>query len=105
MRLATGVTMRCPRIAPTEALVYEDYVIPPGVSNEQALAYLTIIANICSQTVISQINYFVMMDPRIFPKPSVFDPERWLRAAAEGEHLERYLVNFSKGSRNCIGLK
>ncbi|CAI7605546.1 unnamed protein product [Penicillium pancosmium] len=87
MRLATGVTMRCPRIAPTEALVYEDYVIPPG-----------------SQTVISQINYFVMMDPIIFPKPHVFDPERWLRAAAEGEHLERYLVNFSKGSRNCIGL-
>jgi hypothetical protein len=32
MRLATGVTMRCPRIAPTEALVYEDHVIPPGVS-------------------------------------------------------------------------
>lgn len=32
MRLSTGVTMRCPRVAPTEALVYEDYVIPAGVS-------------------------------------------------------------------------
>ncbi len=43
MRLATGVTMRCPRIAPTEALVYEDYVIPPGVSIDQALAHLAIL--------------------------------------------------------------
>lgn len=31
MRLATGVTMRCPRIAPSETLVYGDYTIPPGV--------------------------------------------------------------------------
>ncbi|KAJ5599862.1 cytochrome P450 [Penicillium hetheringtonii] len=85
MRLATGVTMRCPRIAPSETLVYGDYTIPPG-------------------TTMSQINYFVLMDPTIFPNPHVFDPERWIHAASEGHHLERYLVNFSKGSRNCIGL-
>lgn len=31
MRLAIGVTMRCPRMAPSETLVYGDYTIPPGV--------------------------------------------------------------------------
>lgn len=58
-----------------------------------------------SQTLISQTNYFVLMDPYIFPDPHVFDPERWTRAAAKGERLDRYLVNFSKGSRNCLGMK
>ncbi|KAJ5663377.1 hypothetical protein N7507_004108 [Penicillium longicatenatum] len=55
-------------------------------------------------TLISQTNYFVLMDPEIFPDPHAFDPERWMRAAAKGEPLQRYLVNFSKGSRNCLGM-
>lgn len=45
------------------------------------------------------------MDPSIFPDPHTFDPERWTRAAAKGERLDRYLVNFSKGSRICLGMK
>ncbi|OOQ91241.1 Trichodiene oxygenase [Penicillium brasilianum] len=85
LRLSTGIASRSPRVAPTEALVYKDYTIPPG-------------------TLISQTNYFVLMDPNIFPDPHVFDPERWTRAAAKGERLDRYLVNFSKGSRNCLGM-
>ncbi|KAJ5087802.1 hypothetical protein N7456_011418 [Penicillium angulare] len=85
LRLATGIAMRSPRVAPTETLIYGDHVIPPGTS-------------------MSQHNYFVLMDPEIFSEPHVFDPERWLRAATKGEHLERYLVTFSKGSRNCLGM-
>lgn len=46
-----------------------------------------------------------MNDPRIFPDPEVFEPERWMRAKAKGERLDRYLVNFSRGSRICLGLK
>lgn len=45
------------------------------------------------------------MDPEIFPDPHAFDPERWVRAAAKGEPLQRYLVNFSKGSRICLGMQ
>lgn len=45
------------------------------------------------------------MDPEIFPDPHAFDPERWMRAAAKGEPLQRYLVNFSKGSRICLGMQ
>ncbi|KAL5364358.1 cytochrome P450 [Aspergillus floccosus] len=85
LRLSTGIASRSPRIAPTEALEYKGYVIPP-------------------RTLVSETNYFVLMDPNIFPEPHAFDPERWMRAAAKGERLDRYLVNFSKGSRICLGM-
>ncbi|KAL4897326.1 cytochrome P450 [Aspergillus ambiguus] len=85
LRLSTGISSRSPRIAPAEALVYKGYVIPPG-------------------TLVSETNYFILMDPNIFPDPHAFDPERWMRAAAKGERLDRYLVNFSKGSRICLGM-
>ncbi|GFF31299.1 trichodiene oxygenase [Aspergillus udagawae] len=85
LRLSTGIANRSARVAPTEALVYKGYTIPPG-------------------TPVSETNYFVLMDPEIFPDPHAFDPERWMRAAAKGQRLDRYLVNFSKGSRMCVGL-
>ncbi|ODM14270.1 hypothetical protein SI65_10325 [Aspergillus cristatus] len=85
LRLSTGFSSRSPRIAPTETLVYKDYTIPPG-------------------TPVSQINNFILMNPDIFPDPHAFDPERWIRAAASGERLDRYLVIFSRGSRICQGL-
>ncbi|KAJ5317857.1 hypothetical protein N7508_002365 [Penicillium antarcticum] len=85
LRLSTGIASRSPRIAPTEALLYKDYTIPPG-------------------TRVSQTNYFVLTDPEIFPDPHAFDPDRWLRAAAKGERLDRFMVQFSKGTRNCLGM-
>jgi cytochrome P450 len=45
------------------------------------------------------------MHPEVFPNPEEFDPERWSRAAAKGTRLDKYLVNFSKGTRMCVGLK
>jgi cytochrome P450 len=45
------------------------------------------------------------MDPNIFPDPETFDPDRWTRAAADGENLEKFLVSFGKGTRNCVGMK
>ncbi|KAJ6070453.1 hypothetical protein N7467_011772 [Penicillium canescens] len=85
LRVSTGIASRSPRVAPTEALVYKNYTIPPG-------------------TRVSETNYFVLTDPEIFPDPHVFDPERWLRAAAKGERLDRYMVNFGKGTRICVGM-
>jgi len=57
------------------------------------------------QTPVSQSNYFVHMDPALFPEPSKFEPERWVRAAENGEYLSRYIVSFTKGSRQCLGMK
>ncbi|KAJ6185655.1 hypothetical protein N7519_006956 [Penicillium mononematosum] len=85
LRVSTGIASRSARVAPNEALVYKNHTIPAG-------------------TPVSETNYFVLTDPEIFPDPHTFDPDRWLRAAAKGEHLDRYMVNFSKGSRICVGM-
>lgn len=45
------------------------------------------------------------MNPRIFPNPENFDPERWITAAKNGQRLNRYLVSFTRGGRQCLGMK
>ncbi|MDI1490376.1 MAG: hypothetical protein OHK93_001578 [Ramalina farinacea] len=85
LRLAFGSTIRSPRVAPTESLQYKGLVIPPG-------------------SPISMSPYFVLTDPEIFPEPESFRPERWIEAAQKGQNLNRYLVAFSRGSRNCLGM-
>lgn len=41
------------------------------------------------------------LNPRLFPDPLAFQPERWLQA--DSRELEQYLVPFSKGPRACLG--
>lgn len=57
------------------------------------------------QTPVSQSNLFVHMDPKVFPDAEAFKPERWIEAKEDGVRLDRYLVSFSKGSRQCVGIK
>lgn len=40
----------------------------------------------------------------VFPDSHRFEPERWLDPA-ERKRLEKYMVAFSKGSRQCIGMQ
>ena len=58
-----------------------------------------------SQTSINGMPYLLNKHPEVFSDPDSFRPERWLEASARGEHLEKYLVTFTKGSRICLGLK
>lgn len=44
---------------------------------------------------------FMHEHPSIFPSPRTFDPSRFL--GPEGVVRKRYLVPYSKGTRNCIG--
>ncbi|KAJ5898140.1 Benzoate 4-monooxygenase cytochrome P450 [Penicillium tannophilum] len=85
LRLSHGMTARLSRISPIENMLYKDWVIPAG-------------------TPVSQSNYFVHMDPTLFPEPEKFDPERWVQAAEKGEHLTRYIVSFTKGAKQCLGM-
>lgn len=79
-----GVTTRLPRVA-HEPLKYKGWTIPPG-------------------TPISQMTYMVNNDAKIFPDPFTFHPERWIEAETKGIRLDRFMVSFSKGSRQCIGI-
>ncbi|KAL4799004.1 cytochrome P450 [Aspergillus venezuelensis] len=88
LRVATPVVGRLPRIAPDEALTYKEYTIPPG-------------------TPMSSSSFLCHQNPTIFPNPTEFDPDRWIRndgKAVTGERLDKYLTAFVKGSRACLGM-
>jgi cytochrome P450 len=85
IRLSYGVSTRLARIAPDEALVFsdgaKDWVIPPG-------------------TPVSMTSALLHHEESIFPNSRKFEPERWIGHP----HLDKYLVSFSKGTRQCIGI-
>ncbi|KAI9038140.1 cytochrome P450 [Aspergillus affinis] len=84
LRLSSIVTTRLPRIAPDEDLQFHEWEIPRG-------------------TPVSMSTFFILRDPKIFPDPSSFRPERWLLEPDELRRLESYLVPFSKGTLGCLG--
>ncbi|KAI0112517.1 cytochrome P450 [Nemania sp. FL0031] len=84
LRIST-VTARLTRVAPDEALQYKDWVMPAG-------------------TPISMTLHEISFDPEIFPSPNEFRPERWLPSNPNVDQCNRYLVAFSRGSRQCIGI-
>jgi cytochrome P450 len=52
------------------------------------------------QTPVSMSASLIHINPHIFPEALEFRPERWL----DNKGLDRYLVSFSKGSRQCVGI-
>ena len=47
--------------------------------------------------------YLQHSDPNVYPRPGEFIPERWLSNVTPA--MNRNYVPFSKGSRNCLGMK
>jgi cytochrome P450 len=97
LRLASGVSGRLPRVNHHASTQYAAYSLPAG-------------------TAISMTIRDVHYDASIFPDPTTFKPERWLdRGDANNQDdnnksqysprqlRERFLVPFSKGTRNCVG--
>lgn len=85
LRMHGGITARSSRVAPNEVLIYKQWRIPAG-------------------TPLSTSSVFVHQNPEIFPDPLEFKPERWMCNNTQDGGLDRYLVAFGKGTRNCIGL-
>ena len=44
------------------------------------------------------------VDPDLFPDPMQFRPERWLEKD-EKKRLSKYLHNFGRGRRICLGME
>jgi cytochrome P450 len=80
-RVSYGPTHRLQRISPDFDLQFQSWTIPKG-------------------TPVGMTSIFMHTDP--FPEPHIFNPERWLKD--DSKKLERYLVNFSRGSRACLGM-
>jgi cytochrome P450 len=44
--------------------------------------------------------------PELFPNPEKFHPERWLYEQSSRHHeMDKYILSFFPGSRQCIGIK
>jgi cytochrome P450 len=84
-RVTYGMSTRVTRISPDAPLVFRDWVIPAG-------------------TPVSMTGVFIHDNPDLFPEPAVFKPERWLLPPTARASLEKYLCNFSKGTRACLGM-
>lgn len=86
-RMAGGMLSRLPRIY-DRPVQYKQWTIPAG-------------------TPIAMTPHLVLIDENIFPQPRKFDPERWLDRIGDGvttSRLDKYIVAFGKGSRNCVGI-
>ncbi|KAH7009077.1 cytochrome P450 [Microdochium trichocladiopsis] len=93
LRIMPGVSHRSARIARDEDLHYKNaagdvvYLVPRGTPIGMS----------------SVINH---MDPKLYPDPEAFRPERWLLDDGSPNYkLQKYLLAFSRGSRSCIGEK
>ncbi|KAJ9601988.1 hypothetical protein H2200_013547 [Cladophialophora chaetospira] len=83
LRMSVGVPGRLARVVPDGGATLCGRRIPGG-------------------TAITSVCYCYHFDPKYFPSPNTFDPERWL--SAEAPQLEPRFVAFSKGPRSCIGI-
>lgn len=95
LRLSYGVAPRSPRKAPAENLVYQ------GEFKGQKIEY-----HIPRDTPVGMSNGINHHNEEIFPDSHAFIPERWLGIeGAQKRRMEACLTSFSKGSRQCVGIK
>ena len=85
LRIAPGIATRSPRIAPDRELECGEWVIPKG----QPVGMTVLLMH---------------HDESIYPNPDAFDPERWMDPERK-RRLEKYFFPFSRGTRNCLGMK
>ena len=52
-------------------------------------------------TTVAVSSFIAHRDPKLFPDPETYNPERWLGEA--GKDLGPYFIAFSAGARGCIG--
>ncbi|KAI1813306.1 cytochrome P450 [Poronia punctata] len=95
-RLSFGVTARTARIA-RETLIYSP-TSHAAYSSNIGKSY-----KIPAGTPMSTTTLSAHTAPSVFPRPFVFDPERWL--GDEGRKLQKYHMSFGKGSRKCLGIE
>ncbi|KAH6972094.1 trichodiene oxygenase [Ilyonectria sp. MPI-CAGE-AT-0026] len=101
LRLMYGVASRISVIAPDEELLYTPTEGPPGATSNAGTSY-----TIPRGYAIGVSSYMIHMDPTLFPNASEFIPDRWLDKEGQRDRgLEKYLMSFSKGHRQCIGMQ
>ncbi len=83
LRVSYGSVHRLQRVHPDDALIFRDWIIPPG-------------------TPVSMSSISMHDDESIFPEPRNFDPQRWI--GPERDLRQKHLFNFGRGARQCVGM-
>jgi len=88
LRIYPAIPMSEPRTAPPKGAEIYGYEILAG-------------------TICSLQPYTENRDPRVFPDPEKFDPERWMIDLESDQYklMNRTMWSFSSGGRMCIGLQ
>ncbi|ORX88518.1 cytochrome P450 [Basidiobolus meristosporus CBS 931.73] len=81
-RCLPTVPIGLPRVVPKGGKNMKGYFLPGG-------------------TIVSVPINCLHSDPKVFPDPERFQPERWL--VEDTKLMKRHLIPFSYGSRSCIG--
>lgn len=102
-RITNAVATRLQRSSPNQVMKYKDWAIPPGVSASNEPPVFASMLTMTIQTPVGMTGYFMHHNESIFPDSQSFIPERWMDME-QRKHLEKYLVAFTKGSRQCIGI-
>ncbi|CAG9960707.1 unnamed protein product [Clonostachys byssicola] len=101
LRLVYGAPGRLPRIATDQDLFYSGTWVSPRSHDKVKVSHV-----IPKGHAIGMSAFIIHMDETIFPNAATFKPERWLDEMGKvNRGLERYLLSFSRGSRNCIGMQ
>ncbi|KAI9710333.1 MAG: hypothetical protein M1820_002828 [Bogoriella megaspora] len=85
LRLSFGVIGRLSRVVPEPGECFNGYNLPAG-------------------NIVGMSSWTMHRDLEAFgPDPMTFNPERWMDPA-KTRRLERYMVPFSRGTRQCVGM-
>ena len=84
LRLHPPVPASLPRIVPSSGGQLCGYFVPP-------------------KAIVSMQCYTTQRDPKVFPNPAVFAPDRWLSKTGPTEDMKSIFMPFSKGTRGCLG--
>ncbi|OJD40589.1 cytochrome p450 [Diplodia corticola] len=90
LRLSSGLPSRLARSSPDEAIIYRapdrTWIIPPRYS-------------------VGMSAYQIHHNEKLFPQSRKYQPERWFdEGGKRNRQLDQYLLSFSKGSRQCLGM-
>lgn len=96
LRLSYGVATRLQRVC-DEPMAFVSGTGPTGQQGAAGTTAYTIPAG----TPVGMSCPLVHMNDDLFPQPECFRPERWIDAPPG---LGGYILAFSKGSRQCIGI-
>jgi hypothetical protein len=104
-----------PTVDATRKLPYLDAIIketlrlyaPLPASEPRSLPVDTTIDGyeIPANTVVSMSPYTLHRNPKVFPDPLVFNPDRWFGEPKDVAEMKKWFWAFSSGGRMCIGIQ